>query len=126
MSQGYSCERGNSIISLVLPSLSPIYRAVIALASVALHNLMACRVFRLLKLGFMEGPNSIKSESHTFIRFASRNSNSASRYSEDNITFHGRGLQSGNGTRSRFQSTLSASDGSIPPSSLSLRDGDHM
>ncbi|KAK7691713.1 hypothetical protein QCA50_005113 [Cerrena zonata] len=39
------------IVVLLITTVPPVYRGILAVPTVALHNMMACRVFRLLKFG---------------------------------------------------------------------------
>ena len=40
-----------TVVVLFTPSISPVYRAIVTAPNLAVYNVMACRVYRKVKLG---------------------------------------------------------------------------
>lgn len=56
-----------TVVVMLTPSVPAAYRALSIVPSTAINNIMACRVYREVKLGMMDdGPMGYPSRSHTF------------------------------------------------------------
>lgn len=55
------------IVTLLITTVPPAYRGILAVPTVALHNMMACRVFRLLKFSATPALPSFAVETHSQI-----------------------------------------------------------
>lgn len=81
---------------LLTPSISLAYQGMLTVPNVALQNSMACRVFRLLKLGIINDDGAamasapsvipLSSRGNTNIRFASNATEDPNSDSEDQLT----------------------------------------
>ncbi|CAL1708131.1 unnamed protein product [Somion occarium] len=67
-----------AIILLHTSQVSPTYRALASVPNIALQNAMACRVFRLLKLGVIPDPSSFPEVISQSVRFAPQSGTSRS------------------------------------------------
>ena len=55
-----------SMVVILTPSVPPIIRAMFTVPNVALQNTMACRVYRLLKLGVIRDDTEVTMRSENF------------------------------------------------------------
>ncbi|CAL1708186.1 unnamed protein product [Somion occarium] len=77
------------IILLSTPAIPPAYRAMATVPNLALQNAMACRVFRLLKLGVIPDPSSFPEVISQSVRFAPPPGTSGSVSTEQQSTERG-------------------------------------
>ena len=67
-----------SMVVILTPSVPPIIRAMFTVPNVALRNTMACRVYRLLKLGVIRDDTEVTMRSENFkLPYISRRRNTS-------------------------------------------------